>query len=255
MKYEGYLIDLDGTMYKGKEGIAEAVEFVKKLEREGIPYLFITNNSASTRQQVTDKLLNFGVPASPEHVFTSSMATAEYMKQDQQGNRVYMIGEEGLRAPIEANGFEIVENDVDYVVMGIDRSLTYQKLEQACLEVRNGARFLSTNKDVAFPTDRGLVPGNGALTSVVAVSTGIDPTFIGKPEPIIMDLAMTKMGLPKEKILMVGDNYSTDILAGMRAGVDTLLVYTGVTTSIEDIPPKERPTHTIDSLHLWDIQL
>ncbi len=255
MKYEGYLIDLDGTMYKGKERIEEAVEFVKKLEKEDIPYLFITNNSASTRQQVTERLQNFDVPVTPDHVFTSSMAIAEYMKQDKLGKRVFMIGEVGLQEAIERKGFKIVEEDADYVVMGIDRSLTYQKLERACLEVRKGARFLSTNKDVAFPTDRGLVPGNGALTSVVAVSTGTDPIFVGKPEPIIMDMAMTKMDLPKEKVLMIGDNYLTDILAGMRAGIDTLLVFTGVTTTLEDIPPEERPTHTIESLNLWDFHL
>jgi 4-nitrophenyl phosphatase len=152
-------------------------------------------------------------------------------------------------------GFEVVDDeDADFVVMGIDRGLTYQNLETACLAVRNGAKLLSTNKDVAFPTDRGFVPGNGALTSVVSVSTGVQPVFIGKPEPIIMELAMEKMRVPKEKVLMIGDNYDTDILAGKNAGLDTLLVYTGVTTSIDHLSQEERPTYTIDSLDLWDFK-
>lgn len=255
MKYEGYLIDLDGTMYRGKEQIHEAVDFVRNLEKEDIPYLFITNNSANTREQVTERLQKFGVPASPEHVFTSSMATAAYIERESKKARIFMIGEMGLQQALERSGFDLVEDeDADYVVMGIDRSLSYQKLETACLAVRKGAKLLSTNKDVAFPTDRGLVPGNGALTSVVAVSTGIEPTFIGKPEPIIMELAMQKLNLPKEKVLMIGDNYHTDILAGMNAGLDTLLVYTGVTRSIDDIHVEERPTYTINSLDVWDIK-
>jgi 4-nitrophenyl phosphatase len=254
MKYEGYLIDLDGTMYRGKEQIQEAVDFVKNLEKEGVPYLFITNNSANTREQVTERLQKFGVPASPEHVFTSSMATAAYIERESKKARVFMIGEIGLQQALENSGCDFVEEDADYVVMGIDRSLTYQKLETACLAVRKGAKLLSTNKDVAFPTDRGLVPGNGALTSVVAVSTGVEPTFIGKPEPIIMELAMQKLNLPKQKVLMIGDNYHTDILAGMNADLDTLLVYTGVTRTIDEIKPQERPTYTIDSLDLWDIR-
>ncbi|WP_349408375.1 TIGR01457 family HAD-type hydrolase [Pseudalkalibacillus sp. SCS-8] len=254
MKYKGYLIDLDGTMYRGKEQIQEAVDFVKDLKENGTPYLFITNNSANTRQQVTERLQKFGVPAQPEHVFTSSMATAEYIRRETKKAKIFMIGEQGLRDALEGAGCEIVEDEeADYVVMGIDRSLTYQKLETACLAVRKGAKLLSTNKDVAFPTDRGLVPGNGALTSVVAVSTGVDPVFIGKPEPIIMELAMQKLNLPKKHVLMIGDNYHTDILAGRNAGIDTLLVYTGVTRQVDDISPDERPTYTVDSLDLWDV--
>ncbi|MCF6138539.1 TIGR01457 family HAD-type hydrolase [Pseudalkalibacillus berkeleyi] len=254
MKYKGYLIDLDGTMYRGKEKIQEAVDFVNELKKRDIPYLFVTNNSANTRDQVTERLQKFGVPATPEHVFTSSMATAEYIKRDNKTARVFMIGERGLQHAIEQCGFDIVDDEnVDYVVMGIDRGLTYQKLETACLAVRKGATLLSTNKDVAFPTDRGFVPGNGALTSVVSVSTGVDPIFIGKPEAIIMELAMQQLNLPKEDVLMIGDNYDTDILAGMNAGLDTLLVYTGVTTSLDQIPTDKQPTYTIDSLDLWEL--
>ncbi|WP_257349570.1 TIGR01457 family HAD-type hydrolase [Pseudalkalibacillus decolorationis] len=254
MKYEGYLIDLDGTMYRGKERIEEAVIFVKALESENIPYLFVTNNSSSTREQTAKRLQKFDVPATPDQVFTSSMATAEYIVQQKPRSSVYMIGEVGLQESLEQKGLKLVEEEnPDYVVMGIDRGLTYDKLSKACLAVRGGAIFLSTNKDVTFPTDRGFVPGNGALTSVVSTSTGVDPIFIGKPEPIIMELAMQKLGVAKEKTLMIGDNYDTDILAGLNAGLDTLLVHTGVTLESDLVRVQRMPTHTIQSLNQWNI--
>ncbi|WLD95457.1 TIGR01457 family HAD-type hydrolase [Alkalihalobacillus sp. AL-G] len=251
--YEGYLIDLDGTMYRGKERIEEAVTFVKALKAKGVPYLFVTNNSSSTREQVAERLERFDVPASAEQVFNSSMATAEYIDKDKRGASVYMIGEKGLQESLMQKGIKLVHENPDYVVMGIDRGLTYEKLANACLAVRNGATLLSTNKDVAFPSERGFVPGNGALTAVVSVSTGVKPIFIGKPEPIIMELAMEKLGVAKEKTVMVGDNYHTDILAGMNAGLDTLLVYTGVTAESDLSNLERQPTHTIESLDQWKI--
>lgn len=120
-----------------------------------------------------------------------------------------------------------MDENPDFVVVGLDRDITYEKLAKACLAVRNGATFISTNGDIAIPTERGLLPGNGSLTSVVAVSTGVDPIFIGKPESIIMEQALKVLGIEKNEALMVGDNYDTDILAGINAGMHTLLVHTG----------------------------
>ena len=131
--------------------------------------------------------------------------------------------------------------------------ITYEKLSVACLAVRNGATFISTNADIAIPTERGLLPGNGSLTSVVTVSTQTDPIFIGKPESIIMEQAMKVLGVSKEETLMVGDNYDTDIMAGMNAGIDTLLVHTGVTTREHLKGYDRKPTYTIDSLDQWTI--
>ena len=135
--------------------------------------------------------------------------------------------------------------------MGIDRSINYEKLAIACLAVRNGAMFISTNGDIAIPTERGLLPGNGSLTSVVAVSTQTKPIFIGKPEKIIMEQALEVLGVPKEETLMIGDNYDTDIMAGMNAGIDTLLVHTGVTTKEMLQTYERRPTYVVDSLKEW----
>ncbi|SFB12657.1 MULTISPECIES: TIGR01457 family HAD-type hydrolase [unclassified Bacillus (in: firmicutes)] len=251
-KYAGYLIDLDGTMYKGSERIEAASDFVKKLVDAGIPYLFVTNNSSRTPAQVAQKLREFDIPAEEKLVFTTSQATANYIYEQKNDAKVYVIGEEGILQAIEEKGLKFAGEDADFVVCGIDRGITYEKLAVGCLAVRNGAKFISTNGDIAIPTERGLLPGNGSLTSVIAVSTQTKPTFIGKPESVIMEQALKVLGTRKEETLMVGDYYDTDILAGMNAGMDTLLVHTGVTTKELLAGYDRKPTYAIDSLEHWE---
>ncbi|WP_209125758.1 TIGR01457 family HAD-type hydrolase [Alkalihalobacillus sp. BA299] len=246
--YKGFLIDLDGTVYRGKERIAEAVAWINKINQSGLPYLFVTNNSSKTPAQVSETLNQMGVKATSDHVFTTSLATANYIAEIKPAANVFMIGEIGLEEALKSKGLQITEEDADVVVMGIDRQVTYEKFAKACLFVRNGAIFISTNGDKAIPTERGLMPGNGSLTSVVAVSTGVTPTFIGKPESIIIDQALQQLGTKKEETLMIGDNYDTDIMAGIKAGIDTLIVHTGV-TSKEDLKQVEhQPTYSLSSL-------
>lgn len=251
-KYAGYLIDLDGTMYKGSERIEAASDFVKKLVNAGIPYLFVTNNSSRTPAQVAEKLREFDIPAEENLVFTTSQATANYIYEQKNDATVYVIGEEGILQAIEEKGLKFAGEDADFVVCGIDRGITYEKLAVGCLAVRNGAKFISTNGDIAIPTERGLLPGNGSLTSVIAVSTQTKPTFIGKPESVIMEQALKVLGTRKEETLMVGDYYDTDILAGLNAGMDTLLVHTGVTTKELLTGYDRQPTYAIDSLEHWE---
>lgn len=253
-EYKGYLIDLDGTMYRGTEPIEDAADFIKRLIDKGIPYLFVTNNSSRTPAQVAEKLRSFQIPAEEDQVFTSSLATANYIYERDKDASVYVIGEEGIQTAIAEKGFAKGGEDADYVVIGIDREITYEKLAVACLAVRNGAKFISTNGDIALPTERGLMPGNGAFTSVIAVSTETKPVFIGKPEPVIVDQALKILGTSKAETLMVGDNYNTDIMAGVNAGLDTLLVHTGVTTKEHLINYKIQPTYTVDRLRDWEIK-
>ncbi|MFC4323509.1 TIGR01457 family HAD-type hydrolase [Litchfieldia salsa] len=250
-KYKGYLIDLDGTMYKGTEKIEAASDFVKALAEKQIPYLFVTNNSSRTPEQVAEKLTEFDIPTTKDHIFTTSQATANFISGKKSNASVYVIGEEGIRDSIVEKGLQINDMNPEFVVIGIDREITYEKLSIACLAVRQGATFISTNGDIAIPTERGLLPGNGALTSVITVSTGVQPIFIGKPESIIMEQALKVVGTSLEDTLMVGDNYDTDIMAGMNTGLDTLLVHTGVTT-VEMLQSIERkPTYTVGSLEEW----
>ena len=253
--YKGYLIDLDGTMYRGTEQIQEAADFIRELRKREIPYLFVTNNSSRTPSQVAQKLRDFGIATEDEQVFTTSMATANYIAGQKEEASVYVVGEEGIKEALKEKGMTLAEDEhADFLVMGIDRGVNYEKLSKACLAVRNGAVFISTNGDIAIPSERGLLPGNGALTSVVSVSTQVQPIFIGKPESVIVEQALKVLGVPKEETIMVGDNYDTDILAGINAGIDTLLVHTGVTTKELLKQYKDQPTHVVDTLDLWKFE-
>ena len=251
--YQGYLIDLDGTMYRGTEKIEEAADFIQRLNKKGIPYLFVTNNSSRTPEQVAKKLNDFDIPTTPDQVFTTSMATAQYIYDLKPKASIYVIGEEGIKDALQKKGFQFKNEQPDFVVVGIDREINYEKLALACLAVRSGATFISTNADIALPTERGFLPGNGSITSVITVSTQTEPVFIGKPEPIIMEQALAFLGTKKEETIMVGDFYDTDIMAGIRSGMDTLLVHTGVTTK-EQLKEKEiQPTYSLTSLSEWNI--
>ncbi|MDT0111264.1 TIGR01457 family HAD-type hydrolase [Listeria booriae] len=254
LKYDGYLIDLDGTMYLGTEPIKEAQGFIEKLDQAHIPYLYVTNNSSKTPEQVAATLRKFDIPATTNQVFTTSQATVAFMeKQEGRDKTVFLIGEEGVRHEIEKAGFTITSENPDFVVMGIDRDINYEKLATATMAVRAGAMFISTNGDAAIPTERGLLPGNGSITSVVTVATGVQPIFIGKPEAIIMEQAIARLGVDKSRVIMVGDNYETDILAGIRFGIDTLIVHTGF-TSPEQLATKEiQPIHRVMNLAEWEL--
>lgn len=249
--YKGYMIDLDGTIFRGNEVIEGAQEFIDALYEKNIPYLFLTNNASSTQEEIANKLTRMGIKATPENIFTSSLATAKYIKQVKQEASCFVIGETGIISCLANEGLTIADENCDFVVMGIDRQINYEKLAKACIAIRNGARFISTNSDIAIPTEKGFLPGNGALTSVVAVSTGIQPTFIGKPEKIIMEEALAVLGLAKDDTMMIGDNYDTDILAGLSANVDTLLVFTGITSKQDHEQRDRQATHYVDSLTEW----
>ncbi|WP_085991473.1 TIGR01457 family HAD-type hydrolase [Oceanobacillus senegalensis] len=251
-QYKGYLIDLDGTMYLGEEPIDAASEFIETLSKKNIPFLFVTNNSTKTAADVSDKLNKMGIKSKPSQVVTTSLATANYIKSQKSDASCYVIGEQGIIDALEERGLTVVdEEQADYVIVGLDRQVNYEKLAKACLAVRNGATFISTNGDVALPTERGLLPGNGSITSVITVSTGVTPIFIGKPEAIIMEEALNTIGLDRDEVLMVGDNYNTDIMAGINARMDTLMVFTGV-TAFSDFPHLEvKPTYHVSSLYEW----
>lgn len=250
--YNGYLIDLDGTVYNGTEKIPAAVEFVKVLNEKKIPYLFLTNNSTKHPRDVAEKLRAMDIEATENQVLTTSMATAKYVSEQHPGAKVYPIGEEGLILALEAEGLVLTDDDPDYVVMGLDREITYEKLSIGALAIRNGAKFVATNGDIKLPSERGFLPGAGSVISVLSVTTEIEPKFIGKPEPIMVEQALEVLGTNKAETLMVGDNYYTDILAGINAGVDSLLVFTGVTKPADLQAVEKQPTYTIQSLTDWE---
>lgn len=252
MTYKGYLIDLDGTIYLGEKPIEAGKRFVDKLQKKEIPFLFVTNNTTKTPKAVQSRLADiFDIHVPEETVYTATLATVDYMREKELGKRVYVIGEAGLKEGIFSAGFEEDEQNPDYVVVGLDSEITYEKLIVATLAIKKGAHFIGTNPDKNIPTERGLLPGAGSLIALLETSTQTKPVIIGKPEGIIMNKALEKLNLTKADVVMVGDNYETDIKAGINNGIDTLLVLTGFTKK-EDAPNLPvQPTFTIDSLDDW----
>lgn len=250
-QYRAYLIDLDGTMYRGNQVIEEAPEFIRWLKEKGIPFLFLTNNSSLTPERVAEKLNKMGIEAEPAHVYTTSMAAAELISLEQSNVKVYAIGEEGLLTALLGKGCLLTDENPSHVVVGIDREFTYEKMMKASLAIQKGAKFISTNSDRAIPTEKGLVPGNGALTAAISTASGQSPQFVGKPEAIFVDLALKKMGCSSQDVLLVGDNLFTDIAAGVNARVDTLLVYTGITRPEELLRENIQPTYSVAHLKEW----
>lgn len=250
-EYKAYCLDLDGTVYRGIEAVPGAAEFVAKLQRQGIEPFFVTNNASMTQLQLKAKLAGFGIQTAEQQIMSSAIAAAKYIRRWYPGKNVYMVGTDALGQALSQEGIDCVAEDADIVLMGIDPKINFEKLAVACLEIRKGAIFLSTNRDLAFPSERGLIPGNGAFTALVSASTGIDPVFIGKPEVHMLEAIMHEHDFKSGDMVMIGDNYDTDITAGLRFGIDTVHVNTGV-TPMEDVLEKElQPTHLIEDLSVW----
>jgi len=226
----GFIIDLDGTMYRGQEMVEHADEFVAELIRRGIPHLFLTNNSSRTPQAVAEHLRNLGIPAEAGNVYTAAQAAARYISREKSGARVYVIGENGLLEAVNEAGLEVVEDKPDYVVQGIDRSFSYAKLAEAVRHIRSGAVYIQTNPDVLLPSDGGFMPGAGSIGAAIQTAAGRPPIVIGKPSAIIMRDAIELLGLAPDQVWVIGDNVLTDIKAGEAAGCRTALVLTGLAT-------------------------
>lgn len=254
-KYQAYLIDLDGTMYRGKEKIPAAKRLIDRLQAAEIPFLFVTNNSTQTPDKVVQNLAdNFDIHVTTANIFTSALATADYLADlDPTKRTVYPIGEIGLKQALSGRDFVVDEEQPDYVVVGLDYDVTYHKFELATLAIKRGAQFIGTNADTNLPNERGLVPGAGSLIALVERATQQTATYIGKPETIIMEKALAQLGLPKSEVAMVGDNYLTDIQAGLNFGMDTILVYTGVATKDFVAQQDRQPTYQINSLDEWEV--
>lgn len=227
---KGVILDLDGTVYWGAKAVPGAVEFVDFLRRQGIPYLFVTNRANRPPEEIRDQLQGMGIVCAVANILTSSQATAQYLKK----GTVYFIGEEGIRRALEEAGLKVTEEAPDYVVVSFDREFSYEKLTKACRFIGAGAKFVATNSDRALKTDKGLLPGTGALVAAVAAGSGVEPEVVGKPQGLIMDMALRRLGLRAEEVLAVGDSVHTDIPAGMRVGMPTALILTGVSTR-EDV--------------------
>ncbi|UFJ39676.1 TIGR01457 family HAD-type hydrolase [Brevibacillus humidisoli] len=251
-QYEAFLLDLDGTIYRGSQVIPEAVRFVQALKREQIPFLYLTNNSSATPQVIAERLTAMGLPTTEKEVYTSSLATAAFLRQRlAPGTPLYIIGEAGLRTALEQADFVVDDQQPQAVVIGIDRTFSYDKLAVASRAIRQGALFVATNGDAALPTERGLAPGNGSLVAAIRVASGVEPIVIGKPNKWVVDFALQRLGTKRERTLVVGDNLHTDIEAAANSGMDSLLVLTGFSTIDDAHEHPVRPTYTASDLWSW----
>jgi 4-nitrophenyl phosphatase len=232
------IIDMDGVVWKADTPIGDLTAIFNRIRERGLKFVFATNNSTKTSEQYVKRLAGFGVEVEPWQVITSSHAAAHAVaKKFNPGTKIFIVGEDGVRIPLEEKGFEIVpvENapEAEAVVMGIDRDVNFAKLSEATLLVRSGAPFYATNPDKTFPTPRGEIPGAGAWLSVITTATNIEPIVAGKPFPFLMELSLEKLGVKKEEALVVGDRLETDIAAGQGVGCPTALVLSGVSTKEE----------------------
>src|SRR5215213_7534209 len=232
---KGLILDMDGVIWKADAPIGDLTAIFNRIRARGLKFVFATNNSTKTSEQYVAKLQDLGVEVESWQVVTASQAAARAVAQAfPRGTKALVIGEEGLRQPLEQEGFEIVSMEnapqAQVVVMGMDRSVSFEKLSEAALLIRQGVRFYATNADKTFPTPRGLIPGSGAWISVITTATEIQPIVAGKPFPFLMDLSLEKLGSTSEETLVIGDRLDTDIAAGQAAGCPTALVLTGVST-------------------------
>ena len=232
----GFLIDMDGVIYRGAELIPGAKLFVDYLLDHEVPFLFLTNNSQRTRRDVATKLQRLGIDIEEKHVFTCAMATARFIAKQKPHGTAYVIGEGGLLNALHLNGYSVVDTNPDFVIVGEGRTLTWESLERAVQLVLDGARLIATNLDPTCPTATGTRPGCGAIVAFLEAATGRKALGVGKPSPVMMRAARKELGLRTSETVMIGDTMETDILGGVQMGYRTVLTLSGTTrqTDLDD---------------------
>ncbi len=236
------ILDMDGVLWRGDTPMPGLADFFATLRRREMGFALATNNATKTAVMYTEKLARFGVDVAPEHIVTSAEATAAYLRQEYGngaagGTAVYVVGDKGLHDAMTAQGFTIITPEqakagaqAAVVVAGFSRTATYEIMAMGAHLINQGARFIGTNPDPSFPSEIGPLPGAGALLAFIETGTGVKPTIIGKPGPIMFQQAMRRMGGTPENTAMVGDRLSTDILGAKNAGLQTILVLSGIST-------------------------
>jgi NagD protein len=225
----GYLIDMDGVIYRGAHLIPGADRFINELRSAGVPFLFLTNNSQRTRRDVATKLQRMGIEVEEEHVFTCAMATARYLARQKPNGTAYVIGEGGLLNALHSAGYAVVDRDPDYVVVGEGRTLNFEMAEAALGMILGGAKLVATNLDPSCPTHTGTRPGCGAVVAMLEAAAGVKAFSVGKPSPVMLRAARKELGLTTDQTVVIGDTMDTDILGGVQLGFKTVLVLSGGT--------------------------
>lgn len=245
---EAWLTDMDGVLVREGEAIAGAADFLDRLVSTGRPFMVLTNNSIFTRRDLSARLAHAGLRVPEERIWTSALATAQFLNDQVPGASAYVIGEAGLTTALHEIGFTLTSTEPDFVVLGETRTYSFESITTAIRLIDKGARFIATNPDATGPSPEGALPATGSVAALVTKATGREPYFVGKPNPVMFRSAMNRIGAHSETTAMIGDRMDTDVVAGIEAGLETFLVLTGSTRRAEIDRFPFRPRHVVDSI-------
>jgi NagD protein len=245
---KSYICDMDGVLVYGSQAIPGANDFIQRLRAAGAKFLVLTNNSIYTQRDLQVRLQRIGLDVPVEAIYTSAMATAQFLGTQHPNGSAFVIGEAGLTTALHGAGFIITDQNPEYVVLGETLTYSFERITQATRFVAAGARFIATNPDVSGPGEGGIVPATGAVAALISAATGVRPYYIGKPNPLIMRTALRTLNAHSEHSVMIGDRMDTDILVGTESGLETILVLTGVTRREDLDKYPYRPTHIYESV-------
>jgi NagD protein len=241
-------MDMDGVLVHELAALPGADQFLRRLRELGRPYLLLTNNSIYSRRDLAASLRATGLEVGEEEIWTSALATARFLHDQRPGGTAFVVGESGLTTALYEAGYTLTERDPDYVVLGETRTYSFERITQAIRLVAGGARFIATNPDPTGPSPTGPLPATGSVAALVTRATGVEPYFVGKPNPLMMRSALNALEAHSETTAMIGDRMDTDIVAGLEAGMETILVLTGVTAATEAERFPYRPSRIVDSV-------
>ena len=245
---ETWLTDMDGVLVHEEEPIQGATAFIEALKESGKKFLVLTNNSIFTPRDLRARLLRSGIDVPESAIWTSALATADFLSDQRPGGSAYVVGEAGLTNALHDIGYVMTDRDPDYVVLGETRTYSFEAITRAIRLIEGGARFIATNPDVSGPSIHGTLPATGSVAALISTATGRTPYFVGKPNPLMMRSALNRLEAHSETTVMIGDRMDTDIISGLEAGLRTILVSTGSTRpeQVETFP--YRPTRIVDSI-------
>jgi NagD protein len=245
---ESWLTDMDGVLVHEERAIPGASEFIASLQASGKKFLVLTNNSIYTPRDLRARLLAAGIDIPEDRIWTSALATAQFLDDQRPGGTAYVIGEAGLTTALHEVGYVLTERDPDYVVLGETRTYSFAAITRAIRLISNGARFLATNPDPTGPSQEGPMPATGSVAALITRATGIAPYFVGKPNPLMMRSALNRIEAHSETTVMIGDRMDTDIISGLEAGLRSVLVLSGSTGEHEVDRFPYRPTRIVESI-------
>jgi 5'-nucleotidase len=243
-----WLMDMDGVLVHEEQAIPGADEFVARLRTLGMPFLVLTNNSIYTQRDLAARLHASGIDVPEEAIWTSALATARFLQDQRPGGSAYVIGEAGLTTALHNAGYTLTERSPDYVVLGETRTYSFERITHAIRLIHTGSRFIATNPDATGPSVEGPLPATGSVAALISRATGIEPYFVGKPNPLMMRSALNAIDAHSETAAMVGDRMDTDVVSGLEAGMETILVLSGLTTRADAERHPYRASRIVDSI-------